>query len=154
LWNLTTALRTVILPLIPITLLLLLPGEIQLRNAILLVPAIIVSAVLYPLWHNARWSPGTWPLAIAVGWAQALALWDYAGGRVMSWQATRGPADATHRFRKAVLAWNGTLALTWVGLAAFRVAETHSLRFGVVAAFGLVNLVVVTRVIFPGKDML
>jgi cellulose synthase (UDP-forming) len=120
----------------------------------LLVPAIVVSTVLYPLWHNARWSPGIWPLNIAVGWAQALALWDYSRGRVMSWQATRGPADATRRFRKAVLTWNGTLALLWLGLAAYRIAADHSVRFGVVAVFGVINLIVVGRVVFPGKAML
>ena len=41
-WNFTTALRTLILPLIPIALLAFLPGEIRLRNAILLVPAVVV----------------------------------------------------------------------------------------------------------------
>ena len=99
----------------PITLLAFLPGEIQLRNAILLIPAVISGAVLYPLWHNAPYTPRIWPLAIAVGWAQALALWDYARGKVMSWQPTRGPGDATRRFWWALLCWNGTLA--WRGSA-------------------------------------
>ena len=94
LWNLTTGLRTLVVPLIPVTLLVFLPGEIQLRNALLLLPAIITGTVLYPLWHNAPYSPRIWPLAIAVGWAQALAIWDYARGKVMSWQPTRGPGDA------------------------------------------------------------
>ena len=57
LWNLTTALRTLILPLIPITLLVFLPDEIRLRNALLLIPAVITGTVLYPLWHNAPYSP-------------------------------------------------------------------------------------------------
>jgi cellulose synthase (UDP-forming) len=81
LWNLTTAMRTIILPLIPITLLLFLPDEIQLRNAILLIPAVITGTVIYPLWHNVKWPLGVWPLAIAVGWAQALALWDFLAER-------------------------------------------------------------------------
>jgi cellulose synthase (UDP-forming) len=151
LWNLTTALRTLVLPLIPITLLTLLPGEVQLRNAILLLPVVLVGAILYPLWHNSRWSAGMWPLAIAVGWAQALALWDYARGRVMSWQPSRGPGDATRRFRKAVLAWNGSLAVAWLGLAAWRLGQAGSPRFAVVAFFGIVNAVVIARIIFPGK---
>jgi len=150
-WNFTTALRTLILPLIPITLLLCLPGEIQLRNAVLLIPSVIVGTILYPLWHNARWTWAVWPLAIAVGWAQALALWDYARGRVMTWQPTIGPVDAPRRFRKCVVSWNGTLAVAWLGLAAWRIAQTGSDRFVVVALFGLVNLVVVGRIAFPGK---
>lgn len=151
LWNLTTALRTVILPLIPITLLAFLPGEIRLRNALLLLPAVITGTVLYPLWHNAPYSPRIWPLAIAVGWAQVLAIWDYSRGKVMSWQPTRGPADATNRFWWCVTFWNGMLALAWLGLAAWRIEQSGSLRFGVVAAFGVLNALIVGRLIFPGS---
>jgi len=151
LWNFTTAVRSLILPLIPITLLAWFPGEIALRNVMLLVPALISGVILYPLWHNARWTASTWPLAIAVGWAQALALWDYARGKVMSWQPSRGPGDATRRFRKAVVTWNGTLALAWLGLVVWRITQTGSLRFGIVALFGVVNAVIIGRVVFPGR---
>jgi cellulose synthase (UDP-forming) len=151
-WNLTTALRTLILPLIPIALLVFLPGEIRLRNAILLIPAVITSAVLYPLWHNAPYSPRIWPLSIAVGWAQVLALWDFSRGKVMSWQPTRGPGDATRRFWWGVTLWNGTLAFAWLGLAAWRIDQTISVRFGVVAAFGVLNALIVGRLIAPGGN--
>jgi cellulose synthase (UDP-forming) len=151
LWNFTTALRTLIVPLIPISLLAFLPDEIRLRNAILLLPAVITTTLLYPLWHNAPYSPRIWPLALAVGWAQALAIWDYARGKVMSWQPTRGPGDATSRFWWGVTLWNGTLALAWLGLAAWRIEQTGSLRFAAVAAFGVVNALIVSRLIFPGK---
>ncbi|HYZ57751.1 MAG TPA: cellulose synthase catalytic subunit [Streptosporangiaceae bacterium] len=152
LWNLTTAMRAIFLPLIPVVLLALLPGEIQLRNAILLIPTVVTGTLLYPLWHNTRWPIGTWPLAIAVGWAQALSLWDYSRGKVMSWQASRGPGDASRRFRKMVFAWNGTLALAWLALAGYRIAQTGSNRFAIVAFFGVINLIVVGRIIFPGKE--
>jgi cellulose synthase (UDP-forming) len=152
LWNFTTAMRTLVLPLIPLTLLIFLPGEIELRNAVLLIPAVITGTILYPLWHNAKWPFGIWPLAVAVGWAQALALWDFARGKVMSWQPSRGPGDATRRFRKAVVGWNGTLALAWLGLALWRVAQTHSDRFAVIALFGAVNVAVIMRIIFPGRE--
>jgi cellulose synthase (UDP-forming) len=152
LWNLTTGIRTLILPLIPITLLVFLPGEIRLRNAILLVPAVITSSVLYPLWHNAPYSPRIWPLTIAVGWAQVLAIWDYSRGKVMSWQPTRGPGSASGRFWWGVTLWNGTLALAWLGLAVWRIEQTGSIRFGVVAVFGLVNALIVSRLIFPGGN--
>jgi cellulose synthase (UDP-forming) len=151
LWNLTTGLRTLILPLIPISLLAFLPGEIYLRNALLLLPAVITSTVLYPLWHNTPYSPRIWPLAIAVGWAQALAIWDYSRGKVMSWQPTRGPGDASRRFWWGVTLWNGTLALLWLSLAAWRIEQTGSLRFGAVAAFGILNALIVVRLIFPGR---
>ncbi len=152
LWNLTAGMRTVILPLMPITLLALLPGEVELRNGLVLVPAVLTGTVLYPLWHHARWSAHAWPLGIAVGWAQVLAIWDYAWGRVMSWDPSRGPKDASRRFRKAVCAWNGSLALAWVALAGWRIAQSLSPRFAVVALLGLLNLAAVARVVFPGRD--
>jgi cellulose synthase (UDP-forming) len=152
-WNLTTALRTLCVPLIPVFLLLLLPNEIKISNAYLLIPSVITATLIYPLWHNSKWPAGTWPLGIAVGWAQALALWDYSRGKVMTWKASRGPKDATRRFRKAVLAWNGTLAVGWVALACYRTIQTGSDRFTVVALFGLVNLAVVARIIIPGRQV-
>jgi cellulose synthase (UDP-forming) len=152
LWNFLTGLRTLLLPLFPLTLLIFLPGEIKWSNALLLVPALVVATVLYPLWHNARWSAGAWPLAIATGWAQVLSLWDFSRGKVMSWQPSRGPKDASRRFRKAVLVWNGGLAITWLVMAAWRIEQDPSARFAVVAAFGIVNAVVISRVVFPGKE--
>ena len=151
LWNLTTGLRTLILPLIPITLLAFLPEEIRLRNVLLLIPAVIIGTVLYPLWHNAPYSPRIWPLSLAVGWAQVLAIWDFARGKVMSWQPSRGPDAAIGRFWWGVTLWNGTLALVWLALAGWRILETGSLRFGAVAALGVLNALIVTRLIFPGR---
>lgn len=151
-WNLATAVRTLAVPLIPVVVLAFLPGEVQFRNVLLLIPTIITGTLLYPMWHNTRWPLGTWPLSIAVGWAQALSLWDYSRGKVMSWQASRGPGDATRRFRKAVLLWNGLLAVVWLGLAAYRIHQTGAPRFAIVTLLGLINLVVVGRVIFPGKE--
>jgi len=152
LWNFLTAMRTMILPLFPITLLALMPGEIELRNTILLIPVAFVGAVLYPLWHNSRYPAAMWPLAVATGWAQVLALWDYDRGKVMSWQPSRGPGDATRRFRKAVLAWNGSLALTWLVLAAWRMGQAPSPRFAAIAALGLVNAAIIARVIIQGRN--
>ena len=151
LWNFLTGLRTLVAPLFPITLLALLPGEVRLRNAILLIPVVINGMLLYPLWHNSRYPPGMWPLAIATGWAQILSIWDYARGKVMSWQPSRGPGDASRRFRKAVLSWNGTLAVAWLVLVAWRFSQDPSVRFAAIGAFGVVNLAVVARVLFPGR---
>jgi hypothetical protein len=50
-----------------------------------------------------------------------------------------------------VLAWNGSLALIWLALAAWRIHQTPSPRFAVIAALGIVNAVIVARVIVPGR---
>jgi len=113
---------------------------------------LLTGVLLYPLWHNSRWTAHVWPLAIAVGWAQVLAIWDFAWGRVMSWDPSRGPKDASRRFRKAVCAWNGTLAVAWVALAVWRMDQAMSARFAIVLLLGLVNMAAVARVVFPGRD--
>jgi cellulose synthase (UDP-forming) len=154
LWNLTAALRTLVLPLIPITLLACLPDELRLRNALLLIPPAVIGVVLYPLWHNAPYTPRIWPLSLAIGWAQVLGLWDYASRRVMAWEPSRAPArgqgDASRRFWWGVTSWNGTLAVVWVVLALWRIAQTGSPRFAVVAVMAAANLLIVARLIFPG----
>ena len=101
LWNLTTGLRTLIAAADPDHAAGVPAGRDAAAQRVLLIPVVITGTVIYPLWHNVRCQPHIWPLAIAVGWAQALAIWDYARGKVMSWQPCRGPGDATRRFRKA-----------------------------------------------------
>jgi cellulose synthase (UDP-forming) len=151
LWNLMTGLRALVLPLVPIVLLACLPGEIRLRYALLLVPVALTAVVLYPLWHHSPFSPRIWPLALAGGWAQVLALWDFGRGRAMSWTPARRPADATRRFWWGITVWNGGLALTWVALAAWRMTQSGSPRFTVVGLLGVANLAIVGRLIFTGR---
>jgi cellulose synthase/poly-beta-1,6-N-acetylglucosamine synthase-like glycosyltransferase len=151
LWNLVTAVRTLIVPLIPVTMLAVFPAEIRLRNALLLIPPLLTGTVLYPLWHNSRYSARTLPLAVAVGWAQVLSLWDYSRGKVMSWQASRSPGDATRRFRVGVAGWNGGLGVAWLALALWRTVQAHSGRFAIVLALGVVNAIVVGQLVFAAR---
>ena len=43
------------------------------------------------------------------------------------------------------------LAVAWAGLAIWRTVAYGSAQFAIVLAFGLFNLAVVSRVVFPGK---
>lgn len=151
LWNFTTAFRTVITPLIPVMMLIFLPHQVRLSNAVLLIIPMLVGAVIYPAWHRARWTLACWPVAVAVGWAQALALWDFSRGKVMSWQPTIGPAATSRRFRKCVIGWNGTLGTAWLGLAVWRLVQSGSYQFSVVIILGIVNALIIGRIIFPGS---
>ena len=69
----------------------------------------------------------------------------------MSWHPTRTPGGSLRRFRLGVTWWSGGMALLWVILASWRTVAQGSVQFLVVLAFGLLNLAVVSRVIFPGK---
>jgi hypothetical protein len=43
------------------------------------------------------------------------------------------------------------MALLWLALAIWRMVTLGSLQFAVLLVFGLLNLAVVSRVIFPGE---
>jgi cellulose synthase (UDP-forming) len=110
----------------------------------------LTGLVLYPLWHRSRYGPSVWPLGVARGWAHVFAIWDGAVGTRMAWDATLGPASSLPRFRIGVTWWSGGIALLWVVLAVWRTMTLGSFRFAVLLVFGLLNLAVVSRVIFPG----
>ena len=145
-----TGLLTFFGPVIPIVMLAFLPGQIRLRNFIVLGPAMIAGFVLYPLWHQSRYGPSVWPLGIARGWAHVFSIWDSARGRTMSWHPSRTPGSALRRFRACVIGWSGGAALLWAGLAIWRTVTLGSAQFAVLVFFGILNLAVVSRVIFPG----
>ena len=68
----------------------------------------------------------------------------------MSWHPSRTPGSALRRFRVWVTGWSGGTALLWAGLASWRTAVTGSPQFAVLLVFGVLNLAIVARVIFPG----
>jgi cellulose synthase/poly-beta-1,6-N-acetylglucosamine synthase-like glycosyltransferase len=145
-----TGLLTFFGPLVPIVMLAFLPGQIRLRNFIVLLPAMITGFVLYPLWHRSEYGPSVWSLGIARGWAHVFAIWDGARGKTMGWHPTRTPGSSLRRFRIGVTGWSGGMAFLWLILAIWRTATAGSWQFAVLLFVGLFNLAFVARVIFPG----
>ena len=145
-----TAMLTFFGPIIPVVMLAFLPGQVRLRNFIILLPAIATGFVLYPLWHRSAYGPSVWPLGIARGWAHVFAIWDGARGKTMGWHPTRTPGSSLPRFRIGVAGWSGGIALLWLVLAIWRMATLGAPQFAVLLFFGVLNLAVVGRVIFPG----
>ena len=147
-----TGMLTLFGPFIPIVLLAFLPGQVQLRNFIVLVPAMLTGFVLYPLWHHSPYGPSVWSLGVARGWAHVFAIWDGARGKTMGWHPSRTPGSSLRRFRIGVTWWSGGMALIWLTLALWRTASTGSPRFVVLTFFALLNAAVVGRLISPGRS--
>src|SRR5204862_279258 len=124
-------------PLIPIVMLAFLPGQVRLRNFVILAPAMISGFIVYPLWHRAAYGPSVWPLGVARGWAHVFSIWDSAWGRTMSWHPTRTPGSALPRFRIWVAGWSGGTALVWAVLAIWRTVTFGSAQFAVLVFFGM-----------------
>ncbi len=145
-----TGLLTFFGPLIPVVMLAFLPGQVRLRNFVILLPAIVTGFVLYQLWHYSSYGPSVWPLGVARGWAHVFAIWDGARGKTMGWHPSRTPGSSLRRFRIGVTWWSGGVALLWLILAIWRMLTLGSSQFAVLLFFGLLNFAVVSRVIFPG----
>jgi cellulose synthase (UDP-forming) len=146
-----TGLLTFFGPTIPIVMLAFEPGQVRLRNFVILFPAMLTGFVMYPLWHRCRYGPSVWPLGIARGWAHVFAIWDSARGKTMGWHPSRTPGSSLRRFRIGVTWCSGGLALAWAGLAIWRTVTQASWQFAFLVVFGLLNVAVVGRIVFPGK---
>ena len=118
-----TALLTFFGPIVPVVMLAFLPGQVRLRNFIVLLPAMLTGFVLYPLWHRAGYGPSVWPLGVARGWAHVFAIWDGARGKTMGWHPSRTPGSSLRRFRIGVTWWSGGMALLWLVLAIWRTVD-------------------------------
>jgi cellulose synthase (UDP-forming) len=145
-----TGLLTFFGPVIPVVMLAFLPGQIRLRNFVVLLPAMLTGFVLYPLWHRSSYGPSVWPLGIARGWAHVFAIWDGARGKTMGWHPSRTPGSSLRRFRIGVTVWSGGMAVAWFALAAWRTLATGSAQMAVLLAVALINFAAVSRLVFPG----
>jgi cellulose synthase (UDP-forming) len=145
-----TGLLTFFGPIIPVVMLAFLPGQVRLRNFVVLIPAMLTGFVLYPLWHHASYGPSVWSLGIARGWAHAFAIWDGARGKTMGWHPSRTPGSSLRRFRIGVTWWSGGMAMIWLLLAIWRTLTPGTLQFAVLLFFAVLNLAMVSRVIIPG----
>jgi cellulose synthase (UDP-forming) len=133
-----TALATFAVPLIPICLLAFRPLTISPENSKLILIALTASLILAPLWTRCTFKPSeVVPLSAARGWAHALAIWDYLRGRTMAWQPSGTQVSPVRRFYVGITVWNGSVAIAWLTLAAWRTVEYRSWQYLVAIALGL-----------------
>lgn len=116
-----TALATFVVPLIPITLLLFMPHQVQLRNFAWIVPSILYNLVVFPLWNRVGYGPTSLMARSLYGWAHAFAIHDDLRGRRMGWQTTGSTKKKpTARMWKAIAVWGGATSAAWLALALWR----------------------------------
>jgi cellulose synthase (UDP-forming) len=137
-YYLHTALFTFVAPLIPLTMLLFLPNEVQLANYIFIIPSILYNLVVFPSWHRLRFGLTGFMAKLLYGWAHTYAIWDILRGRQMGWQTTGGKSrkSRTRRLWIGVWAWSGGTSLAWVSLALWRMSQYGVARFSVVFFVG------------------
>lgn len=150
-YYLFTGLGVFVIPLIPISLLLFKPYSITPLNSGLIVASMLTSMTVMPLWHHAGYDlRRVLPLTLVRSWAHALAIWDYARGKTMQWQATGAGVSPVRRFWWGVRLWNLAAVLVWLALIGWRMTAISPGRFTIITISGLINLAVVLRIVFPG----
>ncbi|MEU9979270.1 glycosyltransferase family 2 protein [Streptomyces sp. NPDC051014] len=154
LYYLCTALFTFAAPVVPVTLLLLAPDLIRAENMALLVPGILYSTLVLPLWHRVPYRLEAWAARMMYGWAHVFALWDAVRGRRQGWQPTGANTAKRGKMRRfwwGMWIWGGGSAALWVGAALWRAATWRASDFSLALGSGLFYACVVTRVLLPPR---
>ncbi len=143
-YYLHTACFTFVTPVIPIVLILGLPGQVHVRNYLWIIPSTIYTFVIFPLWNRARYGPEALMAKSLYGWAHVFAVWDILRKKPMGWQATGGGSKkSTRRIWNAVAIWGGGTSVVWIGVAAIRMVQFDPLSFLFVLCAGIVYAAIV-----------
>jgi cellulose synthase (UDP-forming) len=116
----------------------------------LVVPSLIYTTVIFPLWHRAPYRLEAWAARMMYGWAHVFAIWDLVRGRQLGWQPTGSSGakkNRTRRFWIGVVVWGGGTALVWVGAAVWRMLTMSPPDFALVLASGLFYALIVGRIL-------
>jgi len=154
-----TALFTFVGPLIPITLLLAVPWTLRLENMKLILPSLIYTALIFPMWHRWPYRLEAWAIRMMYGWAHAFAIWDSVRRRRLQWRPTGSTGSRnghkTGRVWIGITFWGGASALVWVGAAFWRMTTIDAPAYALVLSAGLFYAATVGRVLVqPHKDEL
>jgi cellulose synthase (UDP-forming) len=154
LYYIHTGLFTFVGPLIPITLLLVMPWTLRLENMKLIVPCVIYTMLVFPMWHNCPYRLEAWAARMMYGWAHAFAIWDGLRRRRMEWHPTGSSANnKTRRFWIGITLWGGGTAVVWVGAALWRMVTMHPADYALVLSAGLFYATVLGRILLqPRKE--
>ncbi|MFD0329589.1 hypothetical protein ACFQZC_18830 [Streptacidiphilus monticola] len=155
LYYIHTALFTFVSPLLPIVLLLAMPQEFRISNMAFVLPSLVYTTLIFPMWHRNPYRLEAWASRLLYGWAHVFAIWDILRRDRMGWQATGSSNARKSRIRRlwtGVVGWSAGSALLWVGLGLWRMLTMQPLDFVLVLSSGLFYAVVVARVLVQPRS--
>jgi len=134
-----TAIFCIVAPLIPIVLIVAIPGQVKLHNYLWIVPSAAYTLVVFPLWNRGRYGWEALMAKTLYSWSHFFAIFDALRGRTAGWQPTGGKVTSrkTDRVWRAVAVWGGITSLVWVGGCLVRMVQYHSPSFGFLLFSGL-----------------
>jgi cellulose synthase (UDP-forming) len=134
-----TALATFVLPVIPIVLLTLLPGQVQLHNYLWIAPSTAYTLIIFPTWNYGRYGPTALMAKSLYGWSHFFAITDILRSKQMGWMTTGATAKRpTVRIWRSLVVWGLLSGGLWVGLAAFRMLTMDAVNFIFLLAVGVI----------------
>jgi len=154
LYYIHTAVFVFVSPLIPLTLLLFLPELVRIENLVWILPSLVYTMLIFPLWHRSPFRLESWSIRLMYSWAHVFAIYDLLRGRPMGWQPTGsgGAKKSKHRrFWIGVWGWGMGTSLLWVGAAFWRTLTLYPPDFTLVLVSGMFSLVIVARILIQPK---
>ncbi len=131
-YYLHTAIFVFVAPLIPILLIVALPGQVELRNYLWILPSTVYNLVVFPLWNRGSYRVTALMARNMYGWAHCFAVVDILRKKSMGWQPTGAGADkqaTTRRIWRAMAWWGGVTSVLWVGSSLWRMATYPPANF-------------------------
>jgi cellulose synthase (UDP-forming) len=151
-----TALFTFVVPALTIAILLFVPNILQFKNMMFIVPVLLYSGVIYPLWHHAPYRLEAWAVKLISGWAHVFAYWDAIRGKRLGWKPSGGDKkkqDGRRRFWICFIVWSLGSSAVWTGLAFWRMVTMNPADFIVLFVLGAFEFMIAARVIIqPAAD--
>lgn len=151
-----TALFTFAAPVIPIVLLSAFPDKPRAETLWLVLPSVLYTTVVFPLWHGVPYRLEAWAARMMYGWAHVCAIWDMLRGKRMGWQATGSSGARKNGVRRRWIGlwlWGGGTAVLWVGEAAWRMLTLNAPDFALLLASGLFYALIVGRVMLQPRSI-
>ncbi len=153
-YYLQTALMTFVLPLVPIALLIGLPGDLRLKNLIYVVPGLLYAGVVFPMWHRAPYRLEAYACRMVYGWAHVFTIWDVLRDNRMGWQPSGSSSKKQGRNRRfwiGMIGWTGVSAVVWIGLCLWRMYTMDPFNFIVLLASALFYAATAARVLYQPR---
>ncbi|WP_344449332.1 glycosyltransferase family 2 protein, partial [Actinocorallia aurantiaca] len=156
-YYLHTALFIFVAPLMTILMLIVAPELLNIGYLPWLLPSLIYSTIIFPLWHRATFRLEAFSAALMQGWAHVFAIWDMVRGREMGWKPSGSSGVKKNKMRRVVGAyfvWGGGCAVIWLGLAGWRMATMYPPDVAIALAGALFYALVLGRVLVEPREFL
>jgi len=152
-YYLHTALFMFVTPLIPIILILALPGQVHLRNYLWIVPSTLYVFIVFPFWNHARFGPEALMAKTLYSWAHAFAVFDIVRKRRMGWQPTgSGTKQNTRRIWRTIALWGGLTSLVWIIGTVIRMFQYDAVAFVFLLFAGLIYASIITMTLYSRRQ--